>query len=89
VVVEAQKLVGHRMHVIRIVLVWLLGAAVLVLTAKLPMSTTGYVVRGALVAPAVLIGVAAIRRLHGAFSLTFGAPSSPVPVTVAPQSAAR
>jgi O-antigen/teichoic acid export membrane protein len=73
VLLEAQKLLKQRLHVVRVALVWLLGTAVLVLAAKLPMSTAGYAARGVLVAPAVLIGVAAIWRLHGAYASTFGA----------------
>jgi O-antigen/teichoic acid export membrane protein len=83
VLLEAQRLLRERLHVIRIALVWLLGTAVLVLAAKLPMSTTGYVLRGVLVIPAVLVGVAALRRLRGAYASTFGAQPSHEPVAVA------
>lgn len=84
VLLEAQKLLGQRLDVLRISLVWLLGTGVLVLVAKIPISPTGYVIRGVLVAPAVLSGVFAIRRLRGAFTFAFGAQPSHEPVAVAP-----
>jgi O-antigen/teichoic acid export membrane protein len=71
VLLEAQKLLEERLPLVRIVVIWLLGTAALVLVAELPMSTAGYAVRGVLVVPAVFIGVKAIRRLRGAFTLTF------------------
>jgi O-antigen/teichoic acid export membrane protein len=84
VLFETQKLLGERLQVVRIGLVWLLGTGVLILVAKIPMTTTGYALRGALVVPAVLIGVAAIRRLRSVFSLTFGAQPSHEPAWVGP-----
>jgi O-antigen/teichoic acid export membrane protein len=84
VLLQAQKLLGQRLHVVRICLVWLLGTAVLVLVAKIPMSTAGYALRGALVIPAVLIGVTAIRRLRGTYTSTFVPQPSHEPFTVAP-----
>jgi O-antigen/teichoic acid export membrane protein len=83
VLLEAQRLLRERLHVLRIALVWLIGTAVLVLTGELPTSTTGYVVRAVLVVPAILIGIVAIRRLRGAYSSTFGAQPSHEPVAVA------
>lgn len=83
VLLEAQKLLGERLRVLRIVLVWLLGTAVLVLAAKLSMSTAGYAVRGMLVVPALVIGLTAIQRLRVAYASTFGAPPSHESIVIA------
>ena len=63
-------------------LVWLLGTAALVLIGEIPTSTAGHVARGALMFPAVLIGVIAIRRLRGSLVSTMGPPPSEEPVSV-------
>jgi O-antigen/teichoic acid export membrane protein len=71
VLLEGQRLLRERLHVARLVVVWIVGAAVLVLTAEIPSSTTGYALRGVLLVPALMFALLAIRRLQAAYSSTF------------------